>query len=50
MMPHPERVFRVVQQSYVPPAWRGQEDAPWMRLSGVAQTFLSVFRVAAYRD
>ncbi|MEO0055106.1 MAG: hypothetical protein RLZZ50_1053, partial [Verrucomicrobiota bacterium] len=32
MMPHPERVFRVVQQSYVPPAWRGQEDAPWMRL------------------
>ncbi len=32
MMPHPERVFRVVQQSYVPPAWRGQEDAPWIRL------------------
>jgi phosphoribosylformylglycinamidine synthase len=32
MMPHPERVFRVVQQSHVPPAWRGQEDAPWMRL------------------
>ena len=32
MMPHPERVFRVLQQSYVPPAWRGREDAPWMRL------------------
>ncbi|MBC8011045.1 MAG: phosphoribosylformylglycinamidine synthase, partial [Burkholderiales bacterium] len=32
MMPHPERVFRVVQQSYVPPAWRGHEDAPWLRL------------------
>ncbi len=32
MMPHPERVFRVAQQSYVPPAWRGGEDAPWMRL------------------
>ncbi len=32
MMPHPERVFRTVQQSYVPPAWRGKEDAPWMRL------------------
>ncbi|MCX6938922.1 MAG: phosphoribosylformylglycinamidine synthase [Verrucomicrobia bacterium] len=32
MMPHPERVFRVVQQSYIPPAWRGQENAPWLRL------------------
>jgi phosphoribosylformylglycinamidine synthase len=32
LMPHPERVFRVVQQSYVPAAWRGQEDAPWLRL------------------
>jgi phosphoribosylformylglycinamidine synthase len=32
LMPHPERVFRVVQQSHVPPAWRGREDAPWMRL------------------
>ncbi len=32
LMPHPERVFRVVQQSYVPPAWRNQEDAPWLRL------------------
>jgi phosphoribosylformylglycinamidine synthase len=32
MMPHPERVFRVVQQSWAPPAWRDQEDAPWMRL------------------
>jgi phosphoribosylformylglycinamidine synthase len=32
LMPHPERVFRVVQQSYVPPAWRVQEDAPWLRL------------------
>lgn len=32
LMPHPERVFRVAQQSYVPPAWRNLEDAPWMRL------------------
>ena len=32
MMPHPERVFRVVQQSWAPAAWRGQEDAPWLRL------------------
>jgi phosphoribosylformylglycinamidine synthase len=38
MMPHPERVFRVVQQSYVPPAWRGQEDAPWLRLFRNART------------
>jgi phosphoribosylformylglycinamidine synthase len=32
MMPHPERVFRTVQQSWAPAAWRGQEDAPWIRL------------------
>ncbi len=30
MMPHPERVFRTVQQSWHPDDW--QEDAPWMRL------------------
>ncbi len=40
MMPHPERVFRVVQQSYVPPAWRGQEDAPWLRLFRNARTWV----------
>ena len=40
LMPHPERVFRVVQQSYVPPAWRGQEDAPWMRLFRNARTWV----------
>jgi len=32
MMPHPERVFRTVQQSWAPAAWRGQEDAPWLQL------------------
>lgn len=31
MMPHPERVFRVVQQSWAPKSWKG-EDAPWLRL------------------
>ena len=30
MMPHPERVFRSVQNSWCPDEW--QEDAPWMRL------------------
>jgi phosphoribosylformylglycinamidine synthase len=29
LMPHPERVFRTVQQSWVPAGWEG--DAPWMR-------------------
>ncbi|MEO7493871.1 MAG: phosphoribosylformylglycinamidine synthase [Massilia sp.] len=30
MMPHAERVFRAVQQSYHPDAWG--EDSPWMRM------------------
>ena len=30
LMPHPERVFRTVQQSWHPPEWG--EDSPWMRL------------------
>ena len=30
MMPHPERVFRSVQNVYRDPAWG--EDGPWMRL------------------
>jgi phosphoribosylformylglycinamidine synthase len=30
MMPHPERVFRTVQNSWHPQDWG--EDAPWMRL------------------
>jgi phosphoribosylformylglycinamidine synthase len=30
MMPHPERVFRAVQNSWRPDGW--QEDSPWMRL------------------
>jgi len=30
MMPHPERVFRTVQNSWHPDSWL--EDAPWMRL------------------
>jgi phosphoribosylformylglycinamidine synthase len=30
MMPHPERVFRAVQNSWQPDAW--QEDAGWLRM------------------
>ncbi|XOV90110.1 MAG: phosphoribosylformylglycinamidine synthase [Pseudomonadota bacterium] len=30
MMPHPERVFRTVQNSWHPAAWA--EDSPWMRM------------------
>ena len=30
LMPHPERVFRSVQQSWHPPGWA--EDSPWMRM------------------
>ena len=29
-MPHPERVFRAVQNSWRPRDW--QEDGPWMRI------------------
>ena len=38
MMPHPERVFRVIQHSWCPPEWarrgggRGEGDGPWLRL------------------
>lgn len=30
MMPHPERVFRTVQNSWHPPEW--SEDGPWLRM------------------
>ena len=30
MMPHPERVFRAVNNSWHPDGW--QEDSPWMRM------------------
>jgi phosphoribosylformylglycinamidine synthase len=30
LMPHPERVFRAVQQSWHPQGWG--EDSPWMRM------------------
>jgi phosphoribosylformylglycinamidine synthase len=37
-MPHPERVFRAVQYSWRPRAWR--EDGPWMRIFRNARAFI----------
>ncbi len=37
MMPHPERVFRAVQQSWKPEDWT--EDAAWMRMFRNARVF-----------
>ncbi|CAM3693273.1 phosphoribosylformylglycinamidine synthase [Parendozoicomonas haliclonae] len=38
MMPHPERVFRTVQNSWHPDEW--QEDAPWMRMFRNARVWI----------
>lgn len=38
MMPHPERVFRAVQNSWHPEEWG--EDGPWMRLFRNARVWL----------
>ena len=40
MMPHPERVFRAVQNSWRPNDWQ-QEDAPWMRMFRNARKFIA---------
>ncbi|HKJ22009.1 MAG TPA: phosphoribosylformylglycinamidine synthase subunit PurQ, partial [Gammaproteobacteria bacterium] len=48
MMPHPERVFRAVQHSWHPRAWRGlqgqdfpvAEDGPWLRMFRNARKWL----------
>jgi phosphoribosylformylglycinamidine synthase len=39
LMPHPERVFRTVQNSWAPRQWA--EDGGWMRLFRNARVFLS---------
>ena len=39
MMPHPERVFRTVTQSWHPDHW--QENSPWMRLFQNARAWIS---------
>ena len=38
MMPHPERVFRTVANSWHPDDW--QEDSPWMRMFRNARVYL----------
>jgi phosphoribosylformylglycinamidine synthase len=38
LMPHPERVFRTVQNSWSPKEW--SEDGGWMRLFRNARVFL----------
>jgi phosphoribosylformylglycinamidine synthase len=38
MMPHAERVFRSVQQSWHPESWG--EDSPWMRMFRNARQFI----------
>ncbi len=39
MMPHPERVYRSVQNSYRPVAW--SEEAPWLRMFRNARHWVS---------
>jgi phosphoribosylformylglycinamidine synthase len=39
MMPHAERVFRTVQQSWAPEAWG--EESPWMRMFRNARKFVA---------
>ena len=40
MMPHPERVFRVVQQSWCPDEWKAFENAPWFRMFANARKWV----------
>jgi phosphoribosylformylglycinamidine synthase len=40
LMPHPERVFRVVQNSWYPDDWTNFENGPWMRMFANARAWL----------
>ncbi|PKM22985.1 MAG: phosphoribosylformylglycinamidine synthase [Gammaproteobacteria bacterium HGW-Gammaproteobacteria-14] len=40
MMPHPERVFRVAQQSWCPDEWKQFENAPWFRMFANARKWV----------
>ena len=42
VMPHPERAFRPVQQSWAPAAWNvdGNDDGPWLRMFRNARQWL----------
>jgi phosphoribosylformylglycinamidine synthase len=39
MMPHPERAFRAVQNSWYPDSW--QEDGAWLRMFRNARRFIN---------
>jgi len=40
MMPHPERVYRAVQNSWCPDEWKDKEDGAWLRLFRNARVWL----------
>ncbi|MGI9334299.1 MAG: phosphoribosylformylglycinamidine synthase, partial [Gammaproteobacteria bacterium] len=40
MMPHPERVYRNIQLSWRPPAWRPEAHSPWLRMFSNARAWL----------
>ena len=40
MMPHPERVFRVLQNSWIPDDWREHENGPWLRMFANARKWV----------
>ncbi|PHS63422.1 MAG: hypothetical protein COB00_12025, partial [Alcanivorax sp.] len=40
MMPHPERVFRVLQNSWIPDDWRRFDNAPWFRMFANARRWV----------
>ena len=40
MMPHPERVFRVLQNSWIPDDWRRFENGPWFRMFANARRWV----------
>jgi phosphoribosylformylglycinamidine synthase len=40
LMPHPERVFRTLQNSWVPEDWRRFENGPWFRLFANARQWV----------
>ena len=40
MMPHPERVYRSAQMSWLPEEWRNSELAGWYRMFATARKVL----------
>ncbi|MDU4300756.1 MAG: phosphoribosylformylglycinamidine synthase subunit PurQ, partial [Eikenella corrodens] len=40
MMPHPERVYRSAQMSWLPEEWRDSELAGWYRMFATARKVL----------